>query len=454
MKGNNMRRGKKADPGDGCLHQRIRRKKGRVYYDNYVIIARNEEGNQVRIPLHTKVYEEAKGKLREWQAARNAGDNWAIAGSCTVIEYNNRWLAGKELDAAERGAVRPQTIAKYRNYITPFNKYLMESGNELLQLKDLKDAHLKGYQAWRLKQTRFGKPGGVPITPEGINREVKFLNSVFKRAYNDRLIPKDPTKRVEKLKTAPRRILLPGAAELLEVFQATGDQVVTDYATTIALTGMRAMEGMSRKFKHVDIERRILHICDDGDFKLKNNNSARDIPLPDEARAIIVRIRAERRNATDEDYVFVKPDGSPLVEHKDHAYHAVTRTLRALNRKRRKAGIREIPEFNIRTLRHWFISWALNRSDNALTETQLIKIVGHADFEMIRNTYYHLDVEGESGRKMRETPLFSAIAAAGNLPVADAGAATSPASVSLNDKNAAPPAGDAEIMLGFSLRRA
>ncbi|MDR1612249.1 MAG: tyrosine-type recombinase/integrase [Planctomycetota bacterium] len=428
--------------------------KGRVYCDNYVIIARDEEGNQVRIPLHTKVYEDAKEKLREWQAARNAGDNSAITGRRTVIEYNNLWLAGKELDAVDRGVVRPQTIVKYRNYITPFNKYLVESGNEFLQMKDLKDTHLKGYQAWRRKQTRFGKPGGVPISPEGINREVKFLNSVFKHAYSDHLIPKDPTKGVENLKTTPKKILLPGATELLAVFQATGDQVVMDYATIIAITGMRAMEGMSRKFKHVDIELRILHICDDGDFKLKNANSARDIPLPDEARAIIARIRAERKNAMDEDYVFVKPDGSPLMEHKDHAYHVVTRTLRALNRKRRKAGIREIPDFNIRTLRHWFISWALNRPVNALTETQLIKIVGHADFEMIRNTYYHLDVEGESGRKMRETPLFSGMADAGTPPVADAVAAFSPAADPRNDKDVAPPAGGARIMLGFSLRRA
>jgi integrase len=97
------------------------------------------------------------------------------------------------------------------------------------------------------------------------------------------------------------------------------------------------------------------------------------------------------------------------MNHRDHAYHAVTRTIGALNRKRRQAGLREIPSFNIRLLRHWFISWALNRPDNPLTETQLIKIVGHADFEMIGNTYYHLDVEGESGRKMRETRLFSTI---------------------------------------------
>ena len=413
-----MARSKKADPGDGCLFQRTRREKGRVYKDSYVIIARDEEGKQIRIPLNTKVYEEAKEKLREWQVARNAGDNSAITGRVTVIDYNNHWLARKELDAAERGTVRTQTITKYRNYITPFNKYLVESGNEFLQIKDLTPAHLKGYQAWRLKQTRFDKPGGVPISPEGINREMKFMKGIFKGAYHDRLIPKDPTKGVEKLVTVPKKTLLPDATELWEVIQATGDQVVKDYATTIASTGMRAMEGMSRKFKHADLDRRILHICDDGDFRLKNANSARDIPLPDEVREIILRIKAEREKVTDEDYIFVKPDGSPLIEHKDHAYHVVTRTLRALNRKRKKDGIGEIPYFHIRMLRHWFISWALNRPVDALTETQLIKIVGHADFDMIRDTYYHLDVEGESGRKMRETPLFSALSTSGGETVA------------------------------------
>jgi Site-specific recombinase XerD len=441
-----MPKAKKADPGDGGLYQRTRRKNGRVYKDNYVILTRDEEGNQIRIPLHTKVYKEAKEKQREWQVARAAGDNSAITGRITVIEYLARWLAAKSRDASERGTVRSQTIVKYRNYITPFVNYLKEYDNELLQMMDMKDVHFKGYQACRLKQTRFGKPGGVPITPEGINREVKFLKGIFKNAYRDRLIPKDPTKGIENLKTMPKRILLPDAEELWEVFQATGDQVVMDYAMTIAVTGMRAMEGMSRKFKHVDLDRRILHICDDGDFKLKNANSARDIPLPDEVRDIILRIKSERKGVTDDDYVFVKPDGTPLVNHDDHAYHVVTRTLKAMNKAKRKAGIREIPYFHIRMLRHWFISWALNRPVNALSETQLIKIVGHADFAMIRNTYYHLDVEGESGRKMRETPLFSELAANENGVKGGVDQSDAP--------NGTESDGDDDIMFNFSLRGA
>ena len=402
-----MPRPKKADPGDGCLFQRERRKNGRVYKDNYVIIARNEKGEQIRIPLGTKNYTEAKDKLHEWQVAKVAGDNSAIDGRITVIDYLHRWLAEKSRDASERGTIRPKSVVKYRNYITPFVNQLKGSGNEFLKMMDMKDGHFKDYQAWRLRQTRFNKPGGVPITPEGINREVRFLKGIFKNAHRDRLIPKDPTKGVENLKTVPKKITLPAAAELWEVFQATGDQTVMDYATTIACTGMRAMEAMSRKFKHVDLDRGILHICDDGDFKLKNANSARDIPLPDEVREMVLRIKDERKGVTEEDFVFVKADGSPLMDHRDHAYHTVTRTLKALNRTRRKAGLREIPYFHIRMLRHWYVSWSLNRPINPLTETQLIKVVGHADFEMIRSTYYHFDLEGEVGRKVRETRLFS-----------------------------------------------
>ncbi|MDR1661492.1 MAG: phage integrase SAM-like domain-containing protein, partial [Azoarcus sp.] len=244
-----MPKPKKADPGDGCLYQRTRHKNGRNYKDNYVIIARNEEGKQIRITLGTKDYTRAKEMLRVWQVARSAGDDAEVNGRMTVVDYDNRWLARKELDAAERGSVRPQTIAKYKNYLAPFNAYLTECGYTLLKVKDLKAVHLKGYQAWRLKQTRFGKPGGIPISPEGINREVQFLKGVFKGAYHDRLVSKDPAKGVEKLKTNHKKILLPSARELWEVFQETGDQAVTDYGKTIALTGMRAMEGMSRKFK-------------------------------------------------------------------------------------------------------------------------------------------------------------------------------------------------------------
>jgi len=98
------------------------------------------------------------------------------------------------------------------------------------------------------------------------------------------------------------------------------------------------------------------------------------------------------------------------ITHHHHGATHIPRALRKANRERKKNGNKLIPYFTVHTLRHWFISWALTRRENPLTEAELIKIVGHADFATTRKVYLHITADGDTSRKMRETLLFGDVA--------------------------------------------
>ena len=60
--------------------------------------------------------------------------------------------------------------------------------------------------------------------------------------------------------------------------------------------------------------------------------------------------------------------------------------------------------FTVHALRHFFISWAINRPVNPL---QVQAIVGHTDMNMIVQTYFHPDLDGVTGDKMRSMSLVA-----------------------------------------------
>ena len=47
----------------------------------------------------------------------------------------------------------------------------------------------------------------------------------------------------------------------------------------------------------------------------------------------------------------------------------------------------------LRMLRHWFISYGLNRKENPINPAEMIRLVGHTDMSMICRIYYHADLQ-------------------------------------------------------------
>jgi len=399
----------RADTGDGCLRRRSKSngKGGRIFYGNFAFQKRDASGKMISHNLGTSDRAEAEKRAKTIRGALQADEAWVVDGRILVGDYIRDWLGGKRRDTEQLGILKQSTLRRYQDRVAAIRRFLEQCGKLRLMVKDVNTEFFKEFQAWRLRQTRCNKENGVVITPEGVNQDLDLLAIIFRAAYQDRLIPKNPTKGVKPLPTEVKRIDLPTRGELEEVFLQLSDPMLVDYCHVVVATGMRSMEGQQLKFKHVDWERQFISIQPDpvSGWKPKNKNSVREIPLSAEVMDILKRIRDRRGSVSPEDYVFVLADGSPLVERPRHAYDRLNAACEKVNKLRRAAGKTEL-KVNVRQLRHWCSSWSINRTENPLQAIQLIAYLGHVDLEMLKRTYYHADIDGEGAERIRQTPLF------------------------------------------------
>ncbi len=163
------------------------------------------------------------------------------------------------------------------------------------------------------------------------------------------------------------------------------------------------------KWDEVDLKKQILHILpeeEENGWTAKNASSHRDIPIPGEIFDDLLHMRRERVDEPGANYIFKLPNGQPQNKYPNYAYRRLLKAVNKANRVRAKAGRDAIPHLTLRALRHFFITWSLTRPNDPMTETELRKLVGHIDSDMINKVYFHLDLQGNTGRKMREARLF------------------------------------------------
>jgi integrase len=275
-------------------------------------------------------------------------------------------------------------------------------------MRALKTGHLNAYLTDRAGQTRFNGLSRVKLNPRGVNKEWRFIGGILRGAFRNRIIPKDVTGDVVAFKTSRVLKTLPSLEQLLEVVALIQEKTVADFVRVAILTGARFNELAHLKFVDIDFTNETMRIVPDAEAgsQLKNEGACREFAMPVEAKEIFRKYRSRRGEVESNAYIFNMADGRPFKDYPNIVYRRLTKAVRQANRQRKKAGLEPIPEFTVHSLRHWFISWALTRRDNPLTEAELIKIVGHADFSMIRRTYLHIGQVGDTARKMRDTILF------------------------------------------------
>ena len=412
-----MGRRKKAKGGDGYFHRKTRKVNGKdVEYGNwltkYYIIVIDEEGKKKRgaryINHGTDDYNAAMTKHLEWLKLYQSGSAVEYEQTLTVRQWIANWLTKKRDDAMAFGTVKKSTIVRYEAIIAGFLSYTDAAGLSDMPIAKFQAEHLKNYPLCRITQTRFGKEGGVAITKQGANRDLKFMKCLFKEAFEDGVIPTNITKGVAGFKLPveqPQELLTP--EQILEIIALVDEQEARDIIETAALIGARPGELAYLKWMNIDFVNRMLTIQHEGEGKWspKTTISNRTIPMPDDVSTILKRLRNARSGESPSEYVFKMPDGRPFNKFPNYAYRRLTKALRAANRRRRAMGAQELPKTHLRLLRHWFVSQALNREDDPLSENEMIKLVGHVDCDMARKHYYHPDLKGTTGRKMRSMSL-------------------------------------------------
>jgi integrase len=402
---------KKRCYGFGSLYRKRRKNpatKKSEEYGNYRIKYKNAAGKTEYHKLNTADKNEAEILYAEWIATRARGEDTILGGDMTVKEYFQAHLAKREDEQKRRNNIRASTIDRYRNIFAKFLAYLDERGLAYATMKSFKTEHLAGYLDYRIEQTRFNGQSDVKLTKSGTNGEYRLIRGVFRKAFNKRVIPIDITEEVVPFTIEVKQKKLPTKDDIEEVLTLIVEEAVRDFVRVAMLTGARSAELTHLKWENADFGKGTISILPEmeGGWKAKNKGSYRSFATPVEVERIFKSHRRRRLHETPDSYIFVMPDGRPFNAYPNYAYRRLTKAVRKANKLRKKRGAESMPEFTVHTLRHWFICWALTREENPLTEIELTQIVGHADINMIRDVYFHGDIQWATSRRMRETTLF------------------------------------------------
>ncbi len=290
----------------------------------------------------------------------------------------------------DRKNVKPSTRFSYWSAL---EGHILPTLGDLL-LADIAPLHIEDLLVGKLKSG---------LSPKTVRNLVGLLQGIFSLAVDDDLIARSPVR--DKHKPTVRRCEKPVwfPAQLIAIVEAVPKSYRTFFICA-TLTGARLGELLGLQWKHVDLagwKLRIEQSLWRGQLVApKTPSSVATIPIGDVlAEALTEHLRNSKYTGTD-DFVFSKPDGSPLdpdVLRKDVLYP----TLDRLNipRTLRSAGFH--------TFRHSAAS-ILNQQTGNLKLAQ--KFLRHSNLSTTADIYTHTSEEAE-----REAALALEHAIYGNL---------------------------------------
>ena len=400
---------KKSPHGEGTLYRKGPKKRKRGNW----FVRFSAKGKPIN--LRTQDFQEARDRHLALIAEHKRANGIAVDHNLTLVQHLENWLVEQTVKAESRRSLKRSSLRRYKDFIRRYIEFLKATGREFLLLRDASAALVNAFLEYRVASTRCGKPGGVPISEAGANLEASFLCGLLNRASKKRLLPAVISSDVHMFNIAPVKTQLPNVLDIKDAVAQLDDEIMELFTRLIALTGMRSAEAMHLKWMDVDFDARVFHIrpeSGEGGWTPKNTGSERDVPISNEVYDKLRELRASRREEPETAYVFMMPDGRPMKDNPDYPFRKLRKAIRTANRKRKKENRAPMPEFNYRMLRHFYISWSLSRAKNPIAEFELIKLVGHVDFQMIRTRYYHVDLEGTTGEKARNAAFFDTVPAA------------------------------------------
>jgi len=377
---------RRSSHGEGCL---LRKKKNGRPYGSYFI--RYYEGKtRYAVSLHTADLAEAKHKWHQWVISRDNGSgSKGVNSNIEVVTWLQDFVRYRKEAAEVKKSIKPATYNKDEDTVNNLTRFL-KAKYPGLRMKDLATPVFDDYMVWRSKETRFHNKSKAPITKRGINKELSLLATIFKRAVKLKIISANPVTDVERfgVDEDPNRDIVPWPVEQVRQIIQEVRPDARDAIAFVAMTGCRRGEMEHLRWRDVDFDRNIVVI--NGDQKTewtpKTRSGCRDIPMSKAMRSMLLRVRKAATQAKADDVVFTTPDGRAMYEWSDFPLRRFQNAIRRLQ----KQGV-DIAWGSLRTLRHWFISHAINRDDDPLTLLEVQRIVGHGDLSMIERVYYHPD---------------------------------------------------------------
>ena len=275
----------------------------------------------------------------------------------------------------ERKNTKPSTRLSYESNLECHVEPVLGT----LRLADISPLHVEDFVRAKLD---------TGLSPKTVRNLVGLLQGIFSLAVENDLISRSPVRGKHKPSVRSAEKPVWTGEQVRSIIQSVPKRYCALLACA-ALTGARLGEVLAVQWKHVDLEKQLLRIEQslwNGQLlPPKTQGSIRTVPFGSAlAEALKVHLRDSLRTGT-EDFVFCKPDGSPLnpdVLRRDVLYPALDRL--GIPRSSRNAGFH--------TFRHSAASFINNETGNLKLAQRLL---GHSNLNTTADVYTHTSAETE-----------------------------------------------------------
>jgi integrase len=315
--------------------------------------------------LIVRYYVEGQERKKSFDNEREAIEFWTRTRTGSVVasaerfsDYAETWLV--TYTGRTSKGITPSTRASYeealRRVIVPyFGKKRLDA---------IKPPDVKAF---------IGHLGRQGLAPSSVRRYFAPLRALLATAYEDGLIPHNPTARVivPDKKRKPKGLT---SAQMRKLLDGFSDQSDRDLAFFLAATGCRISEALGATWRDDGTDergRRVINVR-----KSKTEAGERTITLSPQTARMLDRRRRAAKFAGDDDPIFATVRGTPIDAHNWRQ--------RVFKPAARRAGI---PEATPHMLRHGL---ATLLAEQKVSAAHIAAHLGHADGgQLAMRTYVH-----------------------------------------------------------------
>jgi integrase len=354
----------------GYVSRSISTRSGTVFKIRYRVRSANGKWNQKAETLYGLCGRKAARAVLE-ERIREASSTKLQSSELTLGAFVDAWWK----PYLQRKGVKPSTR---RNYDSALELHILPVFGDL-HIEEIVPLHIE-----RFSQTKLENG----LSAKTVRNLLLILQGILSVAVDNDLIARSPIRNRHKPTVDRCEKPIWSPAQLLLILNAAPEGKRAFFAC-VALTGTRLGEVLGLKWKHVDLERRVLRIEQSlwrGQLvSPKTAASTRDILLGSALGETLRNHRETSSRRGPDDFVFCKKDGSPLdpdVLRKDVLYPILDRL--GILRAKGASGFH--------TFRHSAAS-IVNEQTGNLKLAQ--KFLGHSTIKMTADVYTHTSAEAE-----------------------------------------------------------
>jgi integrase len=354
----------------GYVSKSISTQSGTVFKIRYRVRSANGEWNQKAETLYGLCGRKAARAVLE-ERIREASSTKLQSSELTLRAFVDAWWK----PYLQRKGVKPSTR---RNYDSAVELHILPVFGDL-RIDEMVPLHIERFSQAKLESG---------LSAKTVRNLLLVLQGILSVAVDNDLIARSPIRNRHKptVERCEKPIWSP--AQVRNILSAAPEGKRAFFAC-VALTGTRLGEVLGLKWKHVDLERRVLRIEQSlwrGQLvSPKTAASTRDILLGSALGETLRNHREISSHSGLDNFVFCKKDGSPLdpdVLRKDILYPILDRL--GIPRAKGASGFH--------TFRHSAAS-IVNEQTGNLKLAQ--KFLGHSTIKMTADVYTHTSAEAE-----------------------------------------------------------